>query len=288
MEYTKVAMRLFYPLTEAITPYFSGLKLELKKSNLKMSLQEYLSMGVLLTAIVFCFELPLLSIIFVLLLKNPLSGFITSITTTLILTSIFFISYINYPKILIRSKSKNIENFLPFASLHLATIASSKLSLSKMFQIFSRFAPYGELNNEIKKIESDISLFGLDVNTALERSIERTPSKNLKELLWGILSTNRSGGDLSVYLKEKSKTFMDEYRRKLYEFSQQLTIYIEIFLTAVILGAVFFVILTSIMSGISGTTGSTLLIQFFLIFIYLPVVSIVFIWLIRISTPGGE
>jgi flagellar protein FlaJ len=157
-----------------------------------------------------------------------------------------------------------------------------------MFQIFSRFAPYGELNNEIKKIESDISLFGLDVNTALERSIERTPSKNLKELLWGILSTNRSGGDLSVYLKEKSKTFMDEYRRKLYEFSQQLTIYIEIFLTAVILGAVFFVILTSIMSGISGTTGSTLLIQFFLIFIYLPVVSIVFIWLIRISTPGGE
>ena len=288
MEYTKVAMRLFYPLTEAITPYFSGLKLELKKSNLKMSLQEYLSMGVLLTAIVFCFELPLLSIIFVLLLKNPLSGFITSITTTLILTSIFFISYINYPKILIRSKSKNIENFLPFASLHLATIASSKLSLSKMFQIFSRFAPYGELNNEIKKIESDISLFGLDVNTALERSIERTPSKNLKELLWGILSTNRSGGDLSVYLKEKSKTFMDEYRRKLYEFSQQLTIYIEIFLTAVILGAVFFVILTSIMSGIGGAAGSTLSIQFFLIFIYLPLVSVMFIWLIRTATPGGE
>jgi len=288
MEYTKVAMRLFYPLTEAITPYFSGLKLELKKSNLKMSLQEYLSMGVLLTAIVFGFELPLLSIIFVLILKNPLSGFITSVTTTLILTSIFFISYINYPKILIRSKSKNIENFLPFASLHLATIASSKLSLSKMFQIFSRFAPYGELNNEIKKIESDISLFGLDVNTALERSIERTPSKNLKELLWGILSTNRSGGDLSVYLKEKSKTFMDEYRRKLYEFSQQLTIYIEIFLTAVILGAVFFVILTSIMSGIGGAAGSTLSIQFFLIFIYLPLVSVMFIWLIRTATPGGE
>jgi flagellar protein FlaJ len=253
-----------------------------------MSLQEYLSMGVLLTAIVFGFELPLLSIIFVLILKNPLSGFITSITTTLILTSIFFISYINYPKILIRSKAKNIENFLPFASLHLATIASSKLSLSKMFQIFSRFAPYGELNNEIKKIESDISLFGLDVNTALERSIERTPSKNLKELLWGILSTNRSGGDLSVYLKEKSKTFMDEYRRKLYEFSQQLTIYIEIFLTAVILGAVFFVILTSIMSGIGGAAGSTLSIQFFLIFIYLPLVSVMFIWLIRTATPGGE
>jgi flagellar protein FlaJ len=287
-QYTKLAMRLFYPLTETVLPYFSDLKLDLKKSDMKISLQEYLSRGMLLTFIVFAFELSILSVVFVLIFKNFLAGFFTSITITFFLTAIFFLSYTNYPKVLIRSKSKDIENHLPFASLHLATIASSKLSLNKIIQIFSKFAPYGEFTNEIKEIESDTRLFGLDVNTALERAIERTPSKGLKELLWGILSTSRSGGDLGIYLKEKSKSFMAEYRRKLYEFSHQLTVYIEIFLTSIILGAVFFVILTSIMSGISGTAGNTLVLQFFLIFVFLPLISAVFIFLIKNATPGGE
>jgi flagellar protein FlaJ len=253
---------------------------------MRISAQEYISRGILLTFIVFAFEISLLSIIFTIILKNFLAGLVTSLTASFFLTSIFFLTYLNYPKVLINSKSKKIENFLPFASLHLATIASSKLPLNKMFQIFSKFDIYEDFTAEIRKIESDIHLFGIDVNTALERAIERTPSKNFRELLWGILSTNRSGGDLAIYLKEKSKSFMAEYRRKLYEFSHQITIYIEIYLTAIILGAVFFVILTSIMSGISGTTQSTLMLQFFLIFLFLPLVSGVFLFMIKSSAPG--
>jgi len=288
-QYTKVSMRLFYPLTDVLISYFSGLKVELKRSDMKVSVQEYLSMGILLTFIVFGFEISFLSIIFVILLKNFLAGFLTAITASFFLTAIFFLSYVNYPKILIRSKSKNIESFLPFASLHLSTIASSKIPLSKIIQIFSKFAPYGDFTNEIKKIDSDVSMFGLDVNTSLERAVERTPSKNLKELFWGILSTSRSGGNLEVYLKEKSRNYMAEYRRKLYEFSHQLTVYIEVYLTAIILGAVFFVILTSIMSGIGGTGSNTLFLQFFLIFFFLPAVSAIFLIMIRSTTPpGGE
>jgi len=195
---------------------------------------------------------------------------------------------VNYPKIVIGQKTKKIDDQISFAAVHLSTLASTKLPLDKVFEIFSRFSSYGEITNELSKIESDMKMFGLDINTALQREIERSPSKNLKELLWGILSTNIAGGDIETYLREKSKNFMSEYRVKLREFSHQLSIYIEIYLTAVVLGAIFFVILTSIVAGITGVGQQVLTLQFFIIFVLLPIVSALFIYLIKISTPGGE
>jgi flagellar protein FlaJ len=202
--------------------------------------------------------------------------------------AIAFIAYVNYPKIIIGEKTKKIDDQISFAAVHLSTLASTKLPLDKVFEIFSKFSAYGEITNEFSKIESDMKMFGLDINTAIERAVERSPSKNLKELLWGILSTNTTGGDIDIYLREKSKSFMSEYRMKLRDFSQQLAIYIEVYLTAVVLGAVFFVILTSIVAGITGVGQQVLGLQFFLIFIFLPIVSALFIYLIKSSTPGGE
>jgi len=286
--YTKFAMKYFYPFTEFIQPYFTGLKIDLKKSMIKTSVEEYISKGVFLTFIIFAVELSLFSMIFSILFQNFIFGFITAFSTSLFIIALFFLMYINYPKVIIRSKAKDLENSLPLSTLYLATIASSKLPLDKTLEIFSKFSGKGELANEMNRILSDIRLFGADVNTALEKGIERTPSKSFKELLWGILSTNSSGGDMNIYLKEKSQSFMQEYRRKLYEFANSLAIYIEVYLTALVLGAIFFVILTAVLSGISGIGANLVLFQFFLIFVFLPVISAVFIFMIKSSNPGGQ
>lgn len=286
-EYLRISMRMFSPLTDFMTDYFPNLKSDLKKAKFKMSTQEYLSGGILLSFLVFIVELPLLSFVFGLLFQNFLFGFLTSITMSFFLLAILFLSYANYPKAIIQQRAGNIDKALPFASLYLATIASSKLPLTKIFEVFSKFAEYGELSDEFNQIQNEISIFGIDSNTALERAIERTSSKNLKELLYGILSINRSGGDLSVYLKEKSASFFGDYTRRLYDFSHQLGVYIEIYLTSIVLGAIFFVILTAILAGISGAGSNIVFLQFFLIFLFLPLIAAVFIFLIKSASPGG-
>jgi flagellar protein FlaJ len=203
----------------------------------------------------------------------------------------FVITY--YPRIIIKEKAKSLDNDLPFATLYLSTVSSAKLPLHKTFQIFAKFSGYGEITNEVNFITNDVEAFGLDINTALQRAIDRTTSKNFKEVIWGLLSTIRIGGDVSIYLKEKARSFVDEYRRKLYEFSHQLTLYIEVYLTAIILGAIFFTIMTAIMSGMGGGGGfgvgmDTITLQFLLIFIFLPLISTVFIILIKSISPSGE
>lgn len=286
-EYVKIAMRMFSPAIDTINPYFTNLNLDLKKAKIKMSSQEYIAGGILLSFLIFVIEVPLLSFIFA-LIWGFLFGFITSMTVSFFLTAIFFFIYMSYPNVIIRSRAKNIDAVLPFASLQMATVASSKLPLYKVFQIFSKFASSGDLAEELGRVQTEMKLFGIDINTAIEKAIERTPSKSLKELLYGILSTSKSGGDVSVYLKEKSKSFMAEYRRKLFEYSHQLSIFIEVYLTAIVLGAIFFVILTSILAGISGAASGTIFIQFFMIFLFLPMISAIFVLFIKSTSPGGE
>ncbi len=287
--YTKISFRFFSQFSENISDYFRELKVNLKKARIKMSLQEYLSIAIMTCFIVFLSIFPALSMFFGFTFVNPLTAFVTAFSLSLGATALTFWLFLKYPQIIIYEKSKRIDNAIPFASLYLSTVASSKLPLHKTFEIFAKFSEYGELTEEIKSITRDVDVFGLDINTALERAVERSPSKALKEMLWGILSTVRAGGDLGKYLKEVAVNEINEYRRKLYEFSRQLTIYIEVYLTAMVLGAIFFTILTSILTTIGGGTSSSIVtLQFLIIFIFMPLISVFFILLVKSATPGSE
>ncbi|MBI4010093.1 MAG: type II secretion system F family protein [Candidatus Aenigmarchaeota archaeon] len=286
--YSRFGYMLFGSFSETVNSYLTDLRSDLKKSSIKISPLEYLSITLLTTFLAFVIAFPLLSFILAYIFEEFLFSFITAFTTSVLLSMGIFTLSINYPKFIMQGKSKEIEDSLPFATLYLSTVAGSKLPLHKTFELFSKFSDYGEITKQIGALVNDIKSFGLDLNTAIERQMERTPSKRLTELLWGILSGIRAGADLNIYLKEKSASFMAEYRRKIYEYSHTLSVYIELYLTSVVLGTIFFTILTAIMAGIGGVQGDIIFLQFILIFMMLPFISVAFIFLIKSSTPGGE
>lgn len=285
--YVTMSMRYIGRLIEPYIHLFSDLKSDLRRSGIRLSVEEYLSVSLMTCLIVFLIELPLFAFIFSFIKMGPIFSIFMAITLSISLCVLLFFLSINYPKTIIKEKSKEIEQTLPFAGIYLSTIASSGLPPHKIFEIFSKFNEYGEISKESKNIVNDMTAFGLNINESLEKSIKRTPSKEFRELLWAILSTIKSGGDIAKLLSQKSQNFLNNYRRKLEEFSRNLTIYLEVYLTALILGSIFFTILTSVMSGIGGV-GQTniILIQFFLIFLFIPLISLGFIVLIKTSSPG--
>jgi len=286
--YEKTAMRYLDKYLEPNLSLFTDLKKDLKMSGLKKTLIEYLCTSVFTCIILFMIELPILSYIFSLLGLGFLFSFFLATTTAVLLSAFFYILFINYPKFIIRDKANSIEKTLPYAGIYLSTIASSGLPPHKIFEIFSKFDEYGEFTAETKRIITDIKMFGLNVYESLERAVERTPSRDLRDLFWTILSTLRAGGDLSVYLTEKSQTYLNSYRRRLSEFANSLSVYLEVYLTALVLGTIFFIILTSVMSGFTGASSNIVMLQFFLIFFFIPLISAAFIVLIKTASPGGE
>jgi flagellar protein FlaJ len=286
--YTKTAFKLFGELSRELAPRLAFLKPHLRKAGLRLSLEEYLSITIFTSFLLFLIEVPVLTLIFALLFPRPLFALLLAVTISTLMTVLLLLFFVHWPSIVILSQAREIDKVLPFASLYLATIAGSRVPLHDVFKIFSKFELYPAVDRETKKLVHDIEVFGYDIDTALKRAIDRTPSKKLGELLWGILATRTAGGDVSEYLKQKSRDFFGEYRRELYEFSRKLTLYIEMYLTAVVVGALFFIILTSIVSGITGVAANVLTIQFLLIIGLLPAIGTVFIWIIKATTPAGE
>lgn len=286
--YNKAAFAIFGKFSDDVAVFFPDLVDNLKKAGMKTSNKEYISTGLLTSFLFFLAEIPFLSFIFGLFINSTFLSLTTATMISSLLTVVIFYLFTKYPNTIVADRSKKIDSFLPFASLYLSTIAGTKLPLDQVFRLFAKNSKYGELSKEMQMMANDMDAFGLDVHTALNRAIGRTPSKKMREMLYGILSTSTSGGDVGIYLKEKSESQMDDYRLSISQFSKKITVFIEIYLTAIVLGAIFFVILTSIFSGISGVAGNITLLQSIIIFIFLPFLSIMFMLLIKVSSPIWE
>jgi len=285
--YSRLAMKVFGGVGTNLSFYFPEIKLDLKKSRMKYTFQEYVSVAIFTSILVFLLATPVIAFILYKLQGNLLFGLVASSTVSAIVSVVLFFLFLGWPKEINKRRARKIDSELPFASLYLASLSNSKLPLPKTIDIFARFAGYGELSKEVGAINADIKTFGLDVNSAIERELERTPSKNLKELFWGILSTNKTGGNLSAYLKEKSKNYIAEYRRKINEFSHQLEVFMELYIVALIVGVLLFTTVMSLIS-ILGGAGNIIVIQFIMIFVFIPLISSAFILMVKSSSPGEE
>ena len=93
------------------------------------------------------------------------------------------------------------------------------------------------------------------------------------------------GGDTYAYLSDKTKDSMQQYRRMLESYSGQINFYTEIYITLIIVGTVFFIVLSSVMSPLVG--GGILLMQTFLVFFFVPATSLGFIVLLKGLSPLG-
>jgi archaellum biogenesis protein FlaJ (TadC family) len=181
-------------------------------------------------------------------------------------------------------RENKIRKVLPFSVSYLASIANSKVSGIVLFKTIAQFKEYSEVANEAKNIVRDVEVFGMPLSAAIKNQAKRTPSKDFRELLWGVNSVTVSGGDLGLFLKQKGDELMNDYRRRIRKYAQDLSLFVEVYLTLIITGSIFFIVLSSIISALSGGMG-TILIQTFVVFILIPVLSIGFIILIKSISP---
>jgi flagellar protein FlaJ len=193
---------------------------------------------------------------------------------------VFAVGYF-YPNMKAKGIQDKINKTIPFSTIYMATAASSEVPPTEVFKMVSLRG--GEIGKESERIYRDIHMLGMDVSTAMAKAANRTPSAKFSELLWGMLSVIRRGGDLGEYLSAKSREFMLDYRRSLNDYSKQITFYTEIYITLVVVGTLFFIILSSIMSPLIG--GDILMVQTFLVFFLIPLVSVGFLYLLKNLSP---
>ncbi|MFB6144710.1 MAG: type II secretion system F family protein [Candidatus Nanohaloarchaea archaeon] len=269
------------------TEYFEDLRPQLDKASIDVSLPEYVSMIFFTGGTAFIFSLFILGSLFALMMGLP--GVIIGLTVSIVASVGSVMGFYLYPSVVISSRASKIRDTLPFAAMYMATLSGTGTSTSEMFSILARQdEEYGEVAKEAEKISRDIETFGMDVSEALKRAADRTPSKDFKELMWGINHTITSGGSLRAFLQERSRTLMSDYQRRVESFAEELSLLVEMYITVVIVGSIVFTSISAVISSFTSFSADKIvLIQVVAIFIGLPMISGMFILLVRGMAPGG-
>ncbi len=274
----KLAYRLFGRYVYSRRKRYLYVQEALRKARLPYSLDEYISLTILLSLIsffLFGIAFFLLAPINSLLIRSLLSLFVG------ILGSFFVYLYmLNYPAIAAINRASSIDAVLPYAVMHMSTLAGTSIPPHEIFRIMGKVKEYGEISRECSIIYRDTVVLGKDIFTVLSEAAKNSPSRAWAEVLWGISSVLRTGGSLRDYLYSKSRELRSLIERREREAVETMNLLTEIYLIIFILGP----LLTAIMLLLASMfTGGTLLglspITLFslLIYVIMPVAGIIFL-----------
>lgn len=270
-----------------LVQYFEDLRPQLAKAGINISLPEYLSMMFFTIGIVGLFTLTVGGTVMV--LTSGLAGIMMAFIASIVISVVTALGFYIYPSIMISSRASRIKDTLPFATMYLATLAGTGTPLPKIFDNLAEVDEYGEVSKEAENIARDINTFGMDVSEALERSANRSPSEDYKELMWGINHVMTTGGSLRDFLNQRAESLMNNYKRRIEEFSEQLSLLVEMYITVVVVGSIIFTSMSAVMSTISQNMSPDQIValQIGAIFFGLPLISGMFILLVQGMAPGG-
>ena len=283
------ANKLFGKIVKNNKKYFKLIEPKLKIARIKVPIEAYGSLILFLTLSSFAVSFLFLTLIGLLTVGFSLIGILMNLFVAIFIGILVGGFIYLYPSFVISEKKEKIENSLAFVSIYMSTLSKSGFEPQKIFGLLGNFKDYPTAADEARKIDHEVNKLGMDLKTSLDRAIKRSPSPEWTEFLAGIKNSIEVGGDLDKYLNEKSIGFVHEYKRKLEAFGKTLTLLMNLYITIIIVGTIFFIVVSSLMGAVGGVSVSTIkLLHYLTIFAGLPLITTGVILLIKSSSQWAE
>ncbi|HUT82041.1 MAG TPA: type II secretion system F family protein [Candidatus Bathyarchaeia archaeon] len=251
---------------EPLLPRFEDLSKTLRKAGMEVSLRMYLSTALLTTFISIFLGFPAgFGIFYAVNGALNTNVWVGAITIGLLVPIVTLLGFLVYPRYVASNRKRALESSLPTASSFLAAMASAGVAPDKAFLALANENIRLEISKEAERITRNIEILGYDMLSALVLAAEESPSKVYSAFLEGLVSVVTSGGDLTSYLTNETKSLMREKIREEKEFIEGLGVIAELFLVIGVVTPIFFVIMLAVLaimdsgSGQQGTVLMTLL-----------------------------
>ncbi|MDD1706532.1 MAG: type II secretion system F family protein [Methanoregulaceae archaeon] len=302
--FERLAFRLLGKYAGKKRDKYAELRNSLLTARMKVPFEVYLSTAYLSAAIVGIIAAILLGMVtFALNLPNMISyqGAVPEFMFTLsrhaliigtilatfisfvVIGGITFVVFLLYPSFLAGNRKRNIDATLPYAINYVTAMSTAGIPPAEIFRQLGSSTIYGESATEARFVALEIDLFGRDLIDALRIVSATTPSFRMKEFLQGAMGCISSGSNLTEYFRNKAEQYSLENRQTQKLFLDTLGLIAESYVTAMVAGPLFLIILQSIMSILSRQAQPIFL--FIIIYLIIPFGSIGFVILISAMTP---
>lgn len=208
--------------------------------------------------------------------------FIT-IFSLLVFGGLTYLAFILYPGLEAGNRRRNIDASLPYAINYITSMSTAGITPAEVFRLLGSSTIYGQSAVEARYIAREIDIFGRDLIDALRLVSASTPSRRMKEFLQGTMASVSSGGNITDYFRTKAEQYSLENRQTQKMFLETLALVSESYVTAMVAGTLFLIILQSIMSVLSGDNRPMFL--YAVIYVMIPLGSIMFVIMISSMTP---
>jgi pilus assembly protein TadC len=254
---------------------FRNLGEHLKKGNFIFLLHSYVSV---------LFFGTLLATLFSILLSVALFALTFSFHSFWVLAFpiVVYFSILYYPSSEVSSLQQNINYELPFVTIQMSAIAGADIEPSNIFRIIALSKEYPYISKEAKKLMNQINLYGYDFVTALRNIAHASPSKSWADLLNGISTIIRSGGNLSKYLDKKSETLLFEYRLKREKATKAAETFMDIYISIVIAAPLLMMLLLILMS-VSNILPLSFMVLTILMVSLVMVINVIFLAFLQLN-----
>ena len=263
-KYVGVANKIFSNYSEALIKkgWFHTLEREITKANLQFILSGYVSIIFFTTMIsVFAavaiflffmfFNISAVIPIITLATEDMGSRFLKVFRVLFVVPILTFLIAYYYPAMERKSLATKINQELPFATIHMASISSSIIEPSKIFSIIINTKEYPSIGKEFTKIMNEINIYGYNLVSALRGVAFNCSSIKLTELLNSLATTITSGGELSTFFEKRSESLLFEHRLEREKKTKSAETFMDIYISVVIASPMILMLLLMMMK-ISG------------------------------------
>ena len=279
--YARFSNKMFRDTSDKLIPQFDSLAKDLKKANIRFLLSSYLSMAIMSMMIAFIVGFLVFALMMVISLTNWI-WFVLPFGLSGLVLAVFYL----YPASAASSVQKKISGELPFVTIHMAAIAGSNIEPTKIFKIIAASSEYPNTGKEIRKVITQIEVYGYDLVTSLKNVASRTSNKKLAELFSGLATNISSGGALKNYLEKKAENFLMDYKLERNKYSDLagtfMDVYISILIAAPLVLMMMFIVMNVAGLGMGGLSITTLLV---LSIVGIVIVNIIFIVVLNMKQP---
>ncbi|MDI9643533.1 MAG: type II secretion system F family protein [Archaeoglobales archaeon] len=189
-----------------------------------------------------------------------------------------------YPATVISDRKSKIDRTLPHAITFMLSLSRGGMNLVQVFKALAdNHEVYGEISKEASRILWEVEGLGKDLRTALVNAIEVSPSQNLREFLHGLVTIIDSGGDVTKYFEERAEFYFERARQDQKNFIEFLSLMAETYVTALVAGPLFLIIIQTVMSVIGQPNDIAI---FSIIYLVIPIGSFMFAMVIKLITPA--
>jgi archaellum biogenesis protein FlaJ (TadC family) len=280
-----------YRLFGKITPRFAAFKQVYQQSGISRMYESYMAIMFFATLAAFVSAFTVGALLHHLFFSLAPFQYLTAVLTFSCVTSlavpIFFISYPLYR----RTKGKNeIEANLIYTTGYMGILSAGGISIERMFERVAEVEQHPSISALVRGLITNIKMFGYDVTTSIMQAAAHSPSETFSKLLISIMNTVKTSGDLKSLLAFETERLLHAKREQLKKTLGTLTVLGEIYITAMVLGPIVFIIMLTILSvmgnvsmGLSPPEQLNLI-----VFFGLPVMSAVIIVILNGVLPEEE